>query len=46
MTNLYLYVQTKYSQESQSASGLRNFERANVSDFFGFIPQVLRDKLR
>ena len=46
MANLYLYVQTTYSRDSQSVSGLRKFEPADVSDFFGFIPQVLRDTLR
>jgi hypothetical protein len=46
MTNLYLYVQTKYSRESQSVSGFRKFEPADVFNFFGFIPQVLRDALR
>lgn len=46
MTNLYLYVQTTYSRESQSESELRKFEPADVSDCSGFIPQVLRSTLR
>jgi hypothetical protein len=46
MTNLYLYVQTTYSRESQSESELRKFEPADVSDRSGFIPQVLRDTFR
>ena len=46
MTNLYLYVQTTYSRESQSVSGLRKFELGDVFDCSGFIPQVLRDALR
>ena len=46
MTNLYLYVQTKYSRESHSVSGLRKFDPADVSDCSGFIAQVLRDALR
>ena len=46
MANLYLYVQTKYSRESQSASGLRKFEPADVYDCSSFIPQVLLDTLR
>jgi hypothetical protein len=46
MTNLYLYVQTTYLLESQPVSGSRKFEPADVSNFFGFIPQVLRDALR
>lgn len=46
MTNLYLYVETTYLRESQSESELRKFEPADVSDCFGFIPQVLRGALR
>jgi hypothetical protein len=46
MADLYLYFCTVYSRKNQSASGLRKFEPADVSDCSGFIPQVLRDTLR
>jgi hypothetical protein len=46
MANLYLHFYTVHLHKSQSASGLRKFEPADVSDCSGFIPQVLRDTLR
>lgn len=46
MANLYMYIYTAYGCQSQSASGLRKFSLADVSDCAGFMPQVLRDTLR
>ncbi len=46
MVNLYLDVYPVYACQSQSASGLRRMDWADVSDSPGFIPQGLRDTLR